>query len=310
MESSADKTASNRPLFTVIMASYNHSRYIGEAIQSIRDQSFQDWELIVVDDCSTDDSPAIIESHVAQDSRVKLFSQANAGPAAARNTAAARATGEWLTYLDSDDIWYDSALESYKLAIDAHHDAQFFYGIRDRLDSDGNVTKLAGEFQDRPTGTAELFGRMFISTMVVCHKRELFERMGGFDAKLRSCEDYELFLRMSLHTDFQPIAKATGLRRRHEFNISKQTGFSRSQEAEVLGRFVAEQGGKDVLSDELIRRRLARLYYASGRQYFKSLCIFKAITALKLSLKHRWTLKAVVLRSLCPLLLPLNRNDG
>ena len=310
MEGFADKTASNRPLFSVIMASYNHSRYIDEAIQSVRNQSFQDWELIVVDDGSTDDSPAIIESHADQDGRIKSFSQTNAGPAAARNTAAAHTNGKWLTYLDSDDIWYPETLEIYHQAILEYPDCAFLYGYRDRLDEDGAITKLPGRFQKERTGTAELFGSMFLSPMRICHTKDLIDSVGGFDDGLRSCEDYELFLRMSLHTAFQPIGKSTGLRRRHGFNISKQTGFSRSQEAEVLGRFVAEQGGKDVLPEDLIRRRLARLYYASGRQYFKSLCISKAVTALKLSLKHRWTVKAAVLRAICPLLLAVNRDDG
>lgn len=262
-------SGSGAPFFSVIMPVYNHAAYVGAAIESVMTQSFGDWELIVVDDGSTDGGPKIIEGLAHDDPRIRFIRQENAGPAAARNHALKHARAHWLAYLDSDDLWYEDALARYRAAISQSPDAEFFYGYRDRLDSDGRITKLPGEFQESPTGTAELFGRMYLSHLSVCYRRALIEKVGGYDAKLRSCEDYELYLRISLHTRFVPIAHATGLRRRHGTNLSRQTGFSRRVEAEVLRRFADRDGGAAVLDPERIARRLFKLYYASGRQYVK-----------------------------------------
>ena len=298
------------PMFSVIMPCFNHASYVDQAVTSVRDQSLASWELIVVDDGSTDGSAEKVATHADQDDRIRLIRQSNTGPAAARNAGIAAGRGNWLAFLDSDDVWYPTTLEAYSKAVSRLPDAQLFYGYRDRLDVSGSVRHGSGQFQEVATETKELFGRMFLSTMVICFARSLLDRTGGFDEQLRSCEDYELFLRLSLLTEFQPIGISTGLRRRHEGNISRQTGFSRFQEAEVLRRFVWRQGGKEVLSGDLIADRLARLYYASARQYLKSMLPGKAAVAFDESLRHRPALKASLLKAICPIAAPLGRDDG
>jgi glycosyltransferase involved in cell wall biosynthesis len=299
-----------QPTFTVVMPAYNHAEYVGEAIDSVVAQTFDDWELIVVDDGSTDDTAEVARTRAERDGRIKIVSQANAGPAAARNNAIARSSGEWITFLDSDDVWYPRTLATYAKAVAAHPGQGFFHGRRDRLDAAGTVAATTGEFQDRPTGTPELFGRMFLSTMVSCISRELIERVGAFDEGLRSCEDYELFLRLSLLTSFVPVGASTGMRRRHGRNISRQTGFSRFQEAEVLKRFVTRQGGAEVLAADLVDSRLADLYCASARQYFRAGCFRKGVAAARESLGHARTFKTLAIKAACLALLPLGRDDG
>ena len=307
----ADGWTAPRPgMFSVVMPAYNHAEYIPEAMGSIQAQSLADWELIVVDDGSSDGTAEVAEAIAAVDGRIRIIRQANAGPAAARNAGTRAARADWLAFLDSDDLWYPRTLEHYADGIARRPDGQFFHGYRDRLNRDGTATATKGQFQDAPTGAAELFGRMFLSTMVVCIARALAERCGGFDESLRSCEDYELFLRLSLLTRFWPIGAATGLRRRHERNISTQTGFSRFQEAEVLRRFVERQGGSAVVPEELVRRRLARLYYASARQYFKARCVRKALVAANESLAWRGSVKVLALKAACAAIRPLGRDDG
>ncbi|NLW87292.1 MAG: glycosyltransferase [Planctomycetes bacterium] len=296
-----DSNEHSAPRFTVIMPLYNHSAYIDQAIESVRNQTLGDWRLIVVDDESSDDSHDRALRHAADDERITVLRQSNAGPAAARNRAAAAATGEWMTYLDSDDMWYSHTLEAYADAIAANPNREFFYGRRDRISADGRIEKTAGEFQSGPTGARELLGRMYLSTMVVCHTRRLFEAVGGFDASLRSCEDYDLFLRMSMHTSFMPIGKSTGLRRRHGSNLSRQSGFSRFQEAGVISRFLSS-GGSSLVPAWLAQRRLAKLYYSSARQYFKERSMSKACESISHSLRHRFTLKALGLGLLCRVL--------
>ncbi len=294
--------------FTTVMPVHNHAEYVAEAIHSVRRQTRDDWELIVVDDGSTDAGGQIIDELAGEDDRIVAVHQANAGPAAARNAGILRASGRWMTYLDSDDLWFPDALERYAAYLDAHPDARFIYGYRHRMDADGSVTELPGEYQDRPTGTRELFGRMFLSHLCVCYRRDLLLDAGLYDEDLRSCEDYELYLRLSLHTRFEPIAATTGLRRRHGTNLSRQTGRSRMVEAEVLRRFVTRQGGAEVLDEELIARRLGRLYYAAGRQYFKSRRYRQSLAALTRAHRYRRTPKSTLVQLAATLLRPLARD--
>jgi glycosyltransferase involved in cell wall biosynthesis len=300
----------HRLRFTTIMPVYNHVDYVEEAVRSVREQIFTDWQLIIVDDGSTDGSAELLDKLAAQDERIEVIHQSNAGPAAARNAALPVARGQWLTYLDSDDVWLPDALDAYDRFLQDHPDVQFVYGYRHRLNEDGTVTESAGEFQDAPTGTKELFGRMYLSHLCVCYRRELMDEVGGYDGNLRSCEDYELYLRMSLHTDFHPLGRATGLRRRHGTNISRQTGYSRRLEAEVLRRFVQEQGGGEKLRDEAIARRLGRLYYAAGRQYFKARCFDQGLESLREAHRYRRTVKSTLIAGLCRLLRPVGTHDG
>lgn len=274
-------------MFSIIMPVYNHAEYLPEAIDSVRAQSFADWELIVIDDGSTDGSGGIAESYAARDGRLRFLRQSNAGPAAARNAALRRARADWLAYLDSDDTWYAGTLQAYQQAIATHPHEEFFYGYRDRMNRDGSLDSGLGHFQDRPTGAVELFGRMYLSHMCVCYRRALLDRVGGYDARLRSCEDYELYLRMSLLTRFVPIGRATGLRRRHERNISRASGFSRFQEAEVLRRFVQRQGGREVVPPRLVRRRLSELYRSAATHYLREQRPNHALAALRQSLRLR-----------------------
>ncbi|HSF47792.1 MAG TPA: glycosyltransferase, partial [Burkholderiales bacterium] len=221
------------PMFSIIMPVFNRERYLAEAIDSVLKQSYADWELLVVDDGSVDASPSIVDRFCLRDSRIRGVHQQNQGAAAARNRGVEMATAQWLCYLDSDDVWFPDTLASFARYLDSHPAAQFIYGFRHRLEQ-SKVTRLSAKYASSPTGPRELFQKMFLHPMSVCHRRKLIERVGGFDEKLPLSEDYDLFLRMSPELEFEPIGVATGLRRRHATNLSQQTGFSRMVQAGVL----------------------------------------------------------------------------
>src|SRR5713226_7334701 len=100
------------PLVSIITPSWNVERLIGETIESVQAQTFGDWELLIADDCSTDQTPAIVSRYGAQDPRVKLIRQPrNGGPALARQAAIEQAQGRFVAFLDSDDLWLPAKLE-------------------------------------------------------------------------------------------------------------------------------------------------------------------------------------------------------
>ena len=101
------------PETSIVMACYNAESFVKDAIQSCRSQSYKDWELIVVDDCSTDSSVDVVRSTIQMDNRIRLIeSKQNGGPAAARNTAIAKATGRFIAFLDADDLWLPDKLRT------------------------------------------------------------------------------------------------------------------------------------------------------------------------------------------------------
>jgi glycosyltransferase involved in cell wall biosynthesis len=298
-----------QPMFSILMPVYNHIAYVREAVASVQAQTFRDWQLVICDDGSTDGSWEVVNELAATDGRITVVRQANAGAGPARNTARRSATGRWIAFLDSDDVYYPDALAAYVEHIEANPEHGFIYGYRNRLNDDGTTEELTGEFQDAPTTARELFGRMYMSTLCVTMRAELYDRVDGYDERLRSCEDYDLYLRLSPHSRFYPLGKATGLRRRHATNVSRQTGYSRMLEATVLRRYIEHFGGRELLSQEAIDRRLGKITYSAGRQYFKQRCFRQAEAALSESLEYGVAPKRRLLRLLAWLLRPFGRVE-
>ena len=102
----------SKPTVSIIMACYNSEKWIRETIQCVQAQTFEDWELLITDDCSSDGSVTIIQDEMAKDSRIKLFTfKKNQGAGKARNNSLSNAAGRFIAYLDSDDLWVDTKLK-------------------------------------------------------------------------------------------------------------------------------------------------------------------------------------------------------
>lgn len=100
-------------LVSVIMPAYNSGLFISKAIDSVINQTYIDWELLIVDDCSTDNTAEIVSDYLIKDKRIKYFKNlSNSGAAASRNKAVKEAKGQYLAFLDSDDIWKSKSLRS------------------------------------------------------------------------------------------------------------------------------------------------------------------------------------------------------
>lgn len=100
------------PLVSIIMPAYNAGKYISDSIASVISQTYQNWELIIINDYSKDNTPKIIENYANADSRIKVFSNSkNVGVSETRNKGIELATGNWIVFLDSDDMWHPQKLE-------------------------------------------------------------------------------------------------------------------------------------------------------------------------------------------------------
>lgn len=174
-----------RPFVSVIIPSWNRAAFLPEAIGSVRAQNYENLEIIVVDDGSTDDTPEVLAS-LGRD--VRTAWQQNAGPAAARNHGISLARGELIAFLDSDDVWATGGLEARVEAFERNPAAQMALGLT-------QVAVIAPHSKgaDRFAPVAD---PAFVTSFgaALC-RREVFEVAGLLDASLRTGEDVDWFLR-------------------------------------------------------------------------------------------------------------------
>lgn len=208
---------------SVIIPTYNYGRFLGEAIQSVLDQTLTDFELIVVDDGSTDNTKEVVSSF--KDSRIKYIYQENCGVSAAQNTGIRASTGEYIAILGSDDKWFPENLELQVRMLDAHPDVGLVcsdgYLFDDRtgatlgrmwhLNFPGLNLRRASQQPLR-----ELLSRgCFIRPQFTVMRRVIFGETGYFDESLRIGEDWELFIRITQRFTIECLDMPLGWRRKH-----------------------------------------------------------------------------------------------
>jgi len=195
------------PEFSVVVPAYNATRTVAATIRSVLYQTDPDFELIVVDDGSTDDTTGVVERTADGDPRLRLVRQPNAGTGAARNTGIAHARGRCICLLDNDDLWMPSYLAAVRAAFDGAPDAGLAYSdawILDdathRIHRRTGLAFFAGNVPARLDGERfllELLKQNFVTASTVTLRREVTERIGGFDASVRGVDDYDLWLRIA-----------------------------------------------------------------------------------------------------------------
>jgi len=185
---------SRRPTVAVIIPTYNHARFLTAALRSIAAQSQPADEIIVVDDGSRDDPASVVQGF----SEVKLLRRENGGLAAARNTGLAATAADKVIFLDADDLLQPEAVAAGLAAFAGAPDAAFVYGAHRRIDEHGNVVAA---YKYRAIGENP-YVDFLKQNMVGMHGTVMYDRRalstaGGFDASLRRCEDYDVYLRLS-----------------------------------------------------------------------------------------------------------------
>ena len=190
------------PLISIIIPVYNTKRYLDETIGSVLKQTYENWELILVDDGSTDGSVDLIKDYCNSDIRIRLIEQANAGQGAARNNGIRQAKGELIAFLDSDDLWTPEKLtiqleEKVKYGVEFQY-AHGYLMYEDQNNKLETYDWISGEFKG-----LDFFNQLFISCYVntdtVLMDKIIFDKIGLFDTdpELRGTEDFDLWLRVA-----------------------------------------------------------------------------------------------------------------
>ncbi len=184
------------PLFSVVIPAYNMGRYLTDCLDSVLAQSETDFEVLVVDDGSTDDTVAVVAR--CSDARVRLIQRVNGGLAAARNTGVQSARGQLVAFLDADDRWCPTKLALHRRALAAHPEVSVSYDWSVFIDVEGRRTGLALTQAHVQLTYEKLMLKNYLgngSTSVV--RRSVLEACGGFDENLKRLVDHELWVRLA-----------------------------------------------------------------------------------------------------------------
>ncbi len=213
------------PKVSVAIPTYNYARFLGEAIQSVLDQTFEDFELIIVDDGSTDSTREVVMSF--KDGRIKYIYQKNRGVSAARNTGITASVGEYVAFLDADDMWLPQKLALQVKAMDSAPRAGVVYTDHYHFDPrTGLVTRTSFQNRKRPPPRGrvlEQFIESFLGTpSTLLIRRDVFAQVGMFDETLKGCEDDDMLFRMASRFEFEVVPEPLIKKRMHASQITQQ----------------------------------------------------------------------------------------
>lgn len=202
---------------SIITPSYNCSSFVSETISSVLSQSFTDWELILVDDCSMDNSVEIIQSFVELDPRVKLIQLSeNSGAAVARNKAIDTAEGRYIAFLDSDDIWLSNKLEKQLLFMQSNN-YPFAFSAYEKIDFSGNVFGHVGV--PHKVSYVDLLKVCSIGCLTAIYDTDYFGKV--YMPLIRKRQDMGLWLRLLKIADYAyGLNETTAQYRVHSDSIS------------------------------------------------------------------------------------------
>jgi len=269
------------PRVSVIIAAYNHAAFLEEAVNSVLSQGFPSLEVFVVDDGSEDETAIILAE--LEERGVRHRRQARAGPAAARNAGVANTEGEWIAFLDADDLWLPGKLVTQLDELSRDPGAALCFGDVAVLETDGSRHSVTLSASGPPLFVRLLWGNC-LATPTVLLRRRCFLEVGGFRPELQTGEDWDLWLRVAARHRCLAVRRELALVRRGAGSCRPSVEQLETSTLAVLREVF---GNRELLSrwPEVARRRsrvyawhymvLAKSYARNGR----------ALSALRMAAK-------------------------
>lgn len=256
--------------FTVIIPTYNRGYIIEKTIKDVLCQTYSDFEVIVVDNGSTDNTKNIVENISSIDSRITYIYQENTGsPAGSRNTGIKYAKGDWVSFLDSDDSWEKNKLEKVydKIAkLDSNVIAVSnweYYKVNDKIKS---ILKHSSHFKNKPYRRL-LFGGNYLSTSAMTVRKDILVNLKGFDERDEyfAVEDYDLWLRIARVGNIDYIKEPLGSFNIYTDNMSGDSSLVNSNLRSLLYNHINSYYKSSILRKILLAKHLARAYRYEAR---------------------------------------------
>jgi glycosyltransferase involved in cell wall biosynthesis len=246
----------------VIIPTYNRERFLGLAIQSVLDQTYANFEIIIVDDGSTDNTAEILKQY-AGDDRVRCFAQPNQGQSVARNHGLQWADGEFICFLDSDNLWEPDKLRQQVLLFADNPSVDIIYGNSLTIDENGTVLDARPVTRHSGIIYRQLLLDNFVSFNTAMFKRYCYEELGGPESSIRVADDYDLWLRYSVKFTFLhvPIIFARYRVMTDQISSDKNRRFDSNQH--IIEKFFRQN--PDLLSNDEQAATWMHFYCRRGR---------------------------------------------
>jgi glycosyltransferase involved in cell wall biosynthesis len=261
------------PAISVVIATFNRADYLPATIDSLLQQSFRDFELIVVDDGSTDDTQSVLGSYGAQ---LQSYCQPNAGASAARNLGVRHSKGAWIAFQDSDDLSLPHHLATlYDYAVKSPACGMVFANgeyMKATPQSRGKKTIIepgkSRELARRGVRVTDLFEKSILRLQAALISRQAYDQVGGHDESLRICMDLDLGLRMLMNYPVAYLDRELFSYRIHPGNIGRNEELRLTENIQVIEKLIRDYPqARQLIGEKYIAHRLAYRYYrlAKGR---------------------------------------------
>jgi glycosyltransferase involved in cell wall biosynthesis len=283
------------------MAAKNYAHFLPEAVESVFAQTFGDWELVVIDDGSSDDTPRVVRPYLA-DPRVRYFRSDRLGQSRAKNLGARFSRGPLVAFLDADDAWEPTKLEKQVALFDANPEVGVVFCKRSLMDEQGRPLR-ANPAAEPPRGSVlpQMFTQNFVCFSSCVVRREVFSHVGGFDPEWDLSIDYDLWLRVAKSYRFDLVGEELVRYRTGHGNLSKKlrdrvdTAVSIMRRAE--SRYgVGEEVPREVIADGHASTCQTMAYTMRASEPFAALGWY--LRALKWPARRMISLKGVAASTL------------
>lgn len=280
---------------SVLIAAYNHGRYIREALQSVFTQTIKDFEIIIIDDGSLDNTRTIIENEIKirSDFSIKFLFQENQGLSSTRNRAIKESKGDYIAFLDSDDVFYSQKIEKSFQYLDSHPEIAGVYSDITLIDQDGQFLrewlKYKKHFGEGNIYINLIYECFFIPGSVV-FRREVFDKVGGFDPNIKSVEDIDMWLRICRSYKVGVIREPLLKWRIHANNTSKDVVLALENIIKVYEKQLKD-GRTNKTARTLFNQRLVEKYADLGHHYQEKGRALEAIAQFRKSLQYGFNFK-------------------
>jgi len=255
---------------SIIVPTFNDQRYVSDALKSIFSQSYTDYEIIVVDGGSTDGTLEVLKQ---QEGKITFFRQQGKGVSQAKNEAIGRSKGEYITFLDADDLWYPDKLKIQVDFLNAHPEYGFCSSDVDFFNKKGIMVKGAISQEKKPrSGNVfdELLSNNFISSATIFLRRECFDKAGVFNEKNFYAEDTDMWLRIAKYFQLGYIPRVLSKYRVHALARTQQFDKHYASLERIYGKLIKDDPKYFSKRKSLIGKAYYNLYRRWAYRYFEA----------------------------------------
>lgn len=260
-----------RPLVSVVIPTFNSAFFIAETLGGVRRQSFRDFEIIVVDDGSMDDTADVVKSF---DQKIFYCYQTNQGPAAARNRGVGLAKGRYIAFCDHDDIWNDGHIKTLLSGFAAYRSVVLVFDNAEYFGDSVKIPKLhltpeaSQSLSGKRVSAKLLLWQYPVASMsVVMVEKAVFERLGGLNEGVGALDDLHFYLRVAAHEDVRYVDYVGCRKRVTDSNLSQLINIKETNVNYLEDIWQNHPEVLRVIGPLSFRLRLARKYFKLGRYY-------------------------------------------